>query len=69
MPILQRMSLSSRLAYTRSRCQNCNENGHKGDFCLRVYYEQFNEAEPNNKRPLTQTRRLSISQIAGGPLM
>ncbi|VDL37930.1 unnamed protein product [Hymenolepis diminuta] len=47
MPILRRTSLSSRLPYRRRCCQNCNDNGHKEGF-----YEQFNEAEPEQQESI-----------------
>ncbi|KAM3186911.1 hypothetical protein ACTXT7_003378 [Hymenolepis weldensis] len=48
MLILWRTSLSSRLPYRRHRCQNCNEGDHKEGLC-RIFYEQFNEAEPEQE--------------------
>ncbi|VUZ46787.1 unnamed protein product [Hymenolepis diminuta] len=57
MPILWRMSLSSRLAYRRRRCQNCNENGHKKDFYRESSMSSSTRQNSNNKRALTQTKR------------
>ncbi|VUZ55023.1 unnamed protein product [Hymenolepis diminuta] len=48
--ILWRMSLSSRLAYRRRHCQNCNENGHKGGFCRESSTSSSTRQSPNNKR-------------------
>ncbi|KAM3174083.1 hypothetical protein ACTXT7_011248 [Hymenolepis weldensis] len=44
-PILWRTSLSSKLPYQRSRCQNCNENGHKESFT-----SSSTNQNPKNKR-------------------
>ncbi|VUZ48553.1 unnamed protein product [Hymenolepis diminuta] len=51
MPILWRALLSSRLPY---RCQNCNENDHKKDFCRESSTNSSTRQNPNNKRALTQ---------------
>ncbi|VUZ49763.1 unnamed protein product, partial [Hymenolepis diminuta] len=57
MPILWRMSLSSRLAYQIRRSQNYNEDGQKEGFYGESSTSSSTRQNPNNKRALTQTRK------------
>ncbi|VUZ40401.1 unnamed protein product [Hymenolepis diminuta] len=63
MPTLWRVSLSLRLTYRKRCCQNCNENGHKEDFCSESSTSNSTRQNPNSKRALTQTRRVRSVEL------